>query len=58
VNGYRCEDTRQNLFWTNTPEKIVYFSAAIGIVHDIPSNVQEFFGDGPVKQAIGHSDDI
>lgn len=51
--------TRAKIFFGQIlQKKIVYFSAAIGIVHDIPSNVQEFFGDGPVKQAIGHSDDI
>lgn len=58
VNGYRAEDTRQNLYWSNTPEEIVYFSAAVGIVHNIASNKQAFFGDGNVKTATGHNDDV
>lgn len=37
-NGYRCEDSRSNLFWTSNPGETVYMSAAIGVVHEIESN--------------------
>lgn len=39
VNGYRCEDSRQNVFWTNDPSKIVYMTAAIGVVLNVNTNV-------------------
>lgn len=38
VNGYRCEDSRQNVFWTNSGSRIVYMTAAIGVVLDVDSN--------------------
>lgn len=38
VNGYRAEDSRQNLFWTNTPNQLVYMTAAIGVVMDATTN--------------------
>ncbi|EGR34536.1 hypothetical protein IMG5_007950 [Ichthyophthirius multifiliis] len=59
VNGYRCENTRQNLYYTSMPNKIVYFSAAVGIILDTSTNNQEFFGDGLVTPNLqGHNDDI
>lgn len=36
--GYRCFDTRQNVFYTASGHEIVYMAAAIGIVLDTNSN--------------------
>lgn len=57
VNGYRCEDSRQNLFYSASGEA-VFMSAALGIVHNIQNNTQTYFGDGLVNKAVGHNDDI
>jgi hypothetical protein len=57
IYGYRCFDTRQNIFWRNNTE-IVYMAAAVGIVLDTEQNKQRFFGEGYSKTAHGHSDDI
>lgn len=46
VNGYRCEDSRQNLFFTKSPNEIVYMTAAIGVVMNIQENKQQFYGFG------------
>lgn len=35
VNGYRCEDSRSNLFWANNADEVVYMTAAIGVVMNI-----------------------
>lgn len=40
VNGYRCEDSRQNLFWTNQDGVCVFMSAAVGVVHNVVKNTQ------------------
>ncbi|CAG9313094.1 unnamed protein product [Blepharisma stoltei] len=56
--GYRCFDSRQNLFYTSNPNQVVYMTAALGVVLDKSNNTQKFFGAGNVKQANGHSDDI
>lgn len=55
--GYRCFDSRQNLFYVNA-NNVVYMTAAIGVVLDKNANTQRFFGAGHVRQANGHSDDI
>ena len=57
IYGYRCFDTRQNIFFRN-PSEIVYMAAAVGIVLNTDSNTQKFFGAGYTKTADGHSDDI
>ena len=49
VHGYRCFDTRNNLFYT-ADNKIVYHTAAVGIVYDKEAHQQTFFFD--------HIDDI
>jgi len=45
--GYRCQDTRQNVYY-NADGNAVYFSAALGIILDKASNTQKFFGGGEV----------
>jgi microtubule-associated protein-like 6 len=42
AHGYRCKDTRGNLKYAKDG-KIVYSTAALGIVLDKQTNVQEFF---------------
>lgn len=56
--GYRCFDSRQNLFYSSNPNHIVYMTAALGVVLDKTNNTQKLFGAGHIKQANGHSDDI
>ncbi|OMJ95047.1 hypothetical protein SteCoe_1580 [Stentor coeruleus] len=58
VYGYRVFDSRQNLFYTSDPNRVVYMTAALGVVLDKNSNTQRFFGAGLVTTAKGHSDDI
>lgn len=47
VYGYRCEDSRQNVYFNNNGEA-VYMTAALGVVLNIKSNTQKFFGGGMV----------
>lgn len=58
VYGYRAIDSRQNLFYTNNPSKVVYMTAALGVVLDKTKNTQQFFGGGDTKSASAHNDDI
>jgi len=58
VYGYRCFDSRQNLFYTANANEVVYMTAAIGVVLNKSSNTQKFFGAGNIKTARGHVDDI
>lgn len=58
VLGYRCEDSRQNVYFQANSDKLVYMTAALGIVLDVPSNTQKFFGTGLANEAKGHNDDI
>jgi WD40 repeat protein len=58
VYGYRCFDSRQNLYYTANPNEVVYMTAAIGVVLNKTANSQKFFGAGNVKTARGHTDDI
>lgn len=47
VYGYRCADSRQNVFF-NSAGQAVYMTAALGIILDQSSNTQKFFGGGQV----------
>jgi len=58
VYGYRAIDSRQNLFYTSDPSKVVYMTAALGVVLDKNSNTQRFFGGGDIKDTSSHNDDI
>lgn len=65
IYGYRCEDSRQNVYF-NADGKVVYMTAAVGVILDAKSNKQTFFGSGEVdnksKQRADdkemHTDDI
>jgi WD40 repeat protein len=58
VYGYRAIDSRQNLFYTADPNKVVYITAALGVVLDKTNNTQKFFGGGDIKDTTTHNDDI
>ena len=47
VYGYRCADSRQNVYW-NSAGSAVYMTAALGVILDPQSNTQKFFGGGEV----------
>ena len=63
--GYRCADSRQNVFF-NASGQAVYMTAALGIILDQSSNTQKFFGGGMVENTAknvandenAHTDDI
>lgn len=65
VYGYRCADSRQNVY-LNSAGQAVYMTAALGVILEISSNDQKFFGGGEVdnksKQTSndmeGHTNDI
>jgi len=46
-----------NLFYSYEG-KAVYMTAALGVVLDINTNTQKFFGGGSSKNQVGHNDDI
>lgn len=65
VYGYRCADSKQNVYW-NCQNQAVYMTAALGVVLDIGSNTQKFFGGGEVDNTAKnvandqnhHTDDV
>lgn len=48
--GYRCQDSRQNVFY-NGNDEIVYMTACLGVVLNRDDNVQRFFGGGEVDNS-------
>jgi WD40 repeat protein len=58
VYGYRCFDSRQNLYYTENPDEVVYMTAALGVVLNKKFNTQKIYGGGPADRDIGHTDDI
>lgn len=58
VNGFKVEDSRQNMFWGKNDNEIVYCAAALGINMNVNSKAQKYMGAGERKTANGHSDDI
>lgn len=58
VYGYRCFDSRQNLFYCSDSQKVVYMTAAVGVVLNKDTNTQDLFGAGPDTLNHGHTDDI
>lgn len=58
IYGYSSLYTRQNLFYTANPSKIVYPASAVGVVLDTSTNSQRFFGAGSLATVNGHSDTI
>jgi len=65
VYGYRCADSKQNVYFNNQGQA-VYMTAALGVILDVPSNTQKFFGGGEVdntaknraKDTDHHTDDV
>ena len=49
MHGYRCKDSRQNLYFSDT-ETLIYHAAAVVIYHNIQRNTQ--------KLLVEHADDI
>lgn len=47
VYGYRCEDSRQNVYY-NPEGKVVYMTACLGVILDQETNTQKYFGGGSV----------
>lgn len=58
VYGYRCFDSRQNLFYTKNQEEVVYMTAALGVVLNKRTNTQKIYGGGPADKEWAHTDDI
>jgi len=48
VYGYRCQDSRQNVYF-NPEGNIIYPTACLGVILDKASNTQTFFGGGSVE---------
>lgn len=46
--GYRCQDSRQNVYY-NSSGQICYMTACLGVILDKESNTQTFFGGGEVE---------
>ena len=65
VYGYRCADSKQNVYF-NSQDNAVYMTAALGVILDHGSNTQKFFGGGEVantaknvaKDTNHHTDDV
>jgi len=65
VYGYRCADSRQNVYF-NCNGQPTYMTAALGVILDPASNTQKFFGGGEVESTAKnvandlkhHTDDI
>jgi len=65
VYGYRCADSKQNVYWNNAGSA-VYMTAALGVILDPQSNTQKFFGGGEVDNTAKnvandqahHTDDV
>jgi microtubule-associated protein-like 6 len=65
VYGYRCADSKQNVYW-NCNMEAVYMTAALGVVLNTDSNTQKFFGGGEVENTAKnvandenhHTDDV
>lgn len=65
VYGYRCADSKQNVYF-NASGKAVYMTAALGVILDHENNTQKFFGGGEVDSTAKnvandmkhHTDDV
>lgn len=49
INGFKVEDSRQNMFWGKNKDQIVYCAAAIGISMNVNTLNQRFMGTGNKK---------
>lgn len=50
VYGYRCQDSRQNVYY-NPAGNVGYITACLGVILDKGSNTQTFFGGGEVENS-------
>ena len=65
VYGYRCEDSRQNVYF-NSDGGVTYMTAALGMMMNADGSNQGYFGGGEVENKAknvsndmnGHTDDI
>ena len=48
VYGYRCQDTKANVYY-NPSGNVVYFTACLGVILDKAANTQTYFGGGEVE---------
>ena len=48
INGFKVEDSRQNMFWKNKDE-IVYPAASVGVCMNIKTLKQKYMGTGVNK---------
>ena len=48
--GYRCQDSRQNIYYSCNDE-ICYMTACLGVILNKDSNTQKFFGGGEVENS-------
>ena len=46
INGFKVEDSRQNMFWGATKDEIVYCAAAVGIAMNANTLKQRYMGAG------------
>lgn len=46
INGFKVEDSRQNMFWGANKDEIIYCAAAIGINMNVNSLQQKYMGAG------------
>jgi hypothetical protein len=58
INGFKVEDSRQNMFWGKHPNEIVYCAAAVGVVMNASTLSQRYMGAGEKGSTNGHTDDI
>lgn len=58
VNGFKIEDSRQNMFWGKNNDEIIYCAAAVGIAMNVNTLAQRYMGAGLSTEAKGHTDDI
>lgn len=58
INGFKVEDSRQNMFWSHKKGEIIYCAAAIGVAMDVNTLKQRYMGAGEKSETNGHTDDI
>ena len=46
VNGFKVEDSRQNMFWGKNKDEIIYCAAALGIAMNTTNLNQRYMGAG------------
>ena len=49
INGFKVEDSRQNMFWAKNNDEITYCAAAVGVSMNVNTLKQRFMGAGNQK---------